>query len=79
MTTETKTFHVLGMTCAHCVRFITEELQTVPGITTIAIDLPTGKLTITTDRPITPTKIQTAVEAAGYTLKAPGSAPAHAV
>ncbi|GAA1599870.1 heavy-metal-associated domain-containing protein [Kribbella hippodromi] len=67
-TDETSTFHVLGMTCAHCVSFITEELETVPGITKIAIDLPTGELTVTTDRPLTPTTIQTAVESAGYTL-----------
>ena len=60
------TFRVLGMTCAHCVGFVTEELEALPGVDAVMVDLATGMVALTTDRPIEPAEIRTAVEAAGY-------------
>ncbi|NIK55063.1 heavy-metal-associated domain-containing protein [Kribbella shirazensis] len=62
------TFQVRGMTCAHCAGFVTEELESLPGVESVAVDLPTGNVTLTADRPIRPAEIRNAVEAAGYEL-----------
>lgn len=64
------TFRVLGMTCSHCVGFVTEELEMVPGIESVRVDLSTGMVALVTDRPVDPAAIRTAVEAAGYEVEA---------
>ncbi|TDO59844.1 copper chaperone CopZ [Kribbella sp. VKM Ac-2571] len=63
------TFRVLGMTCSHCVGFVTEELETLPGVESVTVDLPTGMVALVTDRPVDPTAIWNAVEAAGYEVE----------
>lgn len=62
------TFLVRGMTCAHCVGFVTEELENLPGVELVTVDLTTGNVTLTADRPVDLGDIRTAVEAAGYEL-----------
>lgn len=59
-------FRVLGMTCAHCVGFVTQELEALPGVEAVTVDLATGMVALTTDRPVEPATIRVAVEAAGY-------------
>jgi copper chaperone CopZ len=54
------------MTCGHCVRFVTDELETVPGIESVAVDLATSMVTVVSDRVLEPAAIRAAVEAAGY-------------
>ncbi|GAA1602870.1 heavy-metal-associated domain-containing protein [Kribbella sancticallisti] len=66
-----QTIQVAGMTCAHCVRFVTTELEQLPGVTAIAVDLPTGAVTITTTQPLLPDQLHTAIEEAGYELTSP--------
>ncbi|MGW7682608.1 heavy-metal-associated domain-containing protein [Kribbella sp. NPDC054772] len=63
------TFRVLGMTCGHCVGFVTEELETLPGVASVSVDLPTGTVSLVSDRPLDPAAIRTAVEAAGYQVE----------
>jgi copper chaperone CopZ len=63
------TFRVLGMTCGHCVGFVTEELESVPGVESVSVDLPTGMVTLTASRVLGPAEIRAAVEAAGYQLE----------
>ena len=63
------TFRVLGMTCKHCVGFVAEELEALPGVESIAIDLPTGQVTLSSIRPIPAADIRAAVDAAGYELE----------
>jgi copper chaperone CopZ len=60
------TFQVRGMTCTHCADFVTEELEALPGVESVTVDLPTGTVTVTSDRALDPTAIRTAVDAAGY-------------
>ena len=43
----TTTYTVSGMTCGHCVNAVTEEVAAIPGVTEVAVDLPTGGLTVT--------------------------------
>jgi copper chaperone len=62
------TFRVLGMSCGHCVGFVTAELEAVPGVESVTVDLPTGTVSLVSGRPLEPAAIRTAVEAAGYEL-----------
>jgi copper chaperone len=42
------TYAVTGMTCAHCVRAVTEELTRLGGVTGVDVDLvPDGESTVT--------------------------------
>ncbi|WP_229674757.1 heavy-metal-associated domain-containing protein [Nakamurella endophytica] len=67
------TFTVSGMTCGHCVAAVTEEVTAgVPGTTDVQVDLPSGRVVVTTDRPVQEQAVKDAVEEAGYQL-VPGS------
>jgi len=68
----TSTFQVSGMTCAHCVAAVTEEVRGVPGVSTVAVDLGSGLVTMTGNRPVDEPAVRAAVEDAGYEL-VPGS------
>jgi copper chaperone CopZ len=62
------TFTVTGMTCAHCRRAVTEEIAAVDGVASVAVDLATGTVTVTADRPVDRADINAAVDEAGYAL-----------
>jgi copper chaperone CopZ len=68
MTTTTATFAVEGMSCEHCVRAVTEEMARLPGVQRVAVDLPTGAVTVTSDGPLEPAAVRAAVDEAGYEL-----------
>ena len=38
---------VSGMTCAHCVRAITEAVKALPGVQDVSVDLARGDVTVT--------------------------------
>ena len=65
---STQTWTVTGMTCAHCVRSVSEEVSALPGVTDVAVDLESGRLTVTADRPVESDAVRTAVEEAGYAV-----------
>lgn len=62
------TYTVSGMTCGHCVASVTEEITEIAGVTDVAVDLPTGAVTVTSDRPLDQAQVRAAVEEAGYQL-----------
>ena len=62
------TYTVTGMTCSHCVASVTEEIGEIDGVTAVAVDLPTGAVTVTSSRPIDDADVRAAVEEAGYQL-----------
>ena len=62
------TYTVTGMTCAHCVRSVTEEIGAIDGVTDVAVDLPSGAVAVTSDRPLDEAQVRAAVEEAGYEL-----------
>jgi copper chaperone len=64
----TSTYAVTGMTCAHCVRAVTEEVGRIAGVTAVTVDLPSGALTITSPDPVDRAAVAEAVEEAGYRL-----------
>jgi copper chaperone CopZ len=62
------TYTVSGMTCAHCVMSVTEEITALDGVTDVAVDLPTGAVAVTSERPLDAEQVRAAVEEAGYAL-----------
>lgn len=66
---STATYTVTGMTCGHCVSSVTEEVEQIPGVTAVDVDLETGRVTVTSDTPVDDAKVKDAVEEAGYELK----------
>ena len=68
---QTTTFSVDGMTCGNCVRHVTEELQTIPGVRDVTVDLHTGAsspVTVVSDEPLADDAVRAAVEEAGYAV-----------
>jgi copper ion binding protein len=61
-------YQIHGMTCEHCVRAVTSEIGAITGVRTVAVDLATGRVTVTSDQPIASASIRAAVDEAGYLL-----------
>ena len=64
----TQTFAVTGMTCGHCAGAVTEEIQQLPGVTDVAVDLVAGgtsTVKVTATESIDDTLIAAALEEAG--------------
>ena len=62
------TFTVNGMTCDHCRRAVTQEISAVEGVESVAVDLPSGTVTVATTGPVDRADIAAAVDEAGYVL-----------
>ncbi len=65
---ETSTYTVTGMTCGHCVASVTEEVQGIPGVENVEVDLATGAVTVTSAESLDDAAVAAAVEEAGYNL-----------
>jgi copper chaperone len=63
-------YTVKGMTCGHCVSSVTEEVSQIDGVHKVDVDLPTGKVTVTSDAPVSEDAVRAAVTEAGYELVA---------
>ncbi|WP_394618102.1 heavy-metal-associated domain-containing protein [Lentzea sp. JNUCC 0626] len=59
---------VTGMTCGHCASSVTTEVSRLDGVTNVAVDLPTGQVTITSKTPLPLDDVRAAVTEAGYEL-----------
>ncbi|MEX8058356.1 heavy-metal-associated domain-containing protein [Microbacterium sp. 16-032] len=62
---------VEGMTCDHCVRAVTEELNALDGVEVVDIDLradDASLVRITSTGPADETALSAAIDEAGYTL-----------
>ena len=64
----TATYDVKGMTCGHCVSAVSGELTKLDGVQTVDVELETGKVTVTSDRPLDDAAVREAVDEAGYEL-----------
>lgn len=64
-----RTYTVTGMTCNHCVLSVREEVEEVPGVTAVDVDLATGRLAVAgTD--VDDEAVRAAVAEAGYEVAA---------
>jgi copper chaperone CopZ len=68
MTMTTSTYTVTGMTCGHCVNAVSGEIGALPGVTAVDVDLATGLVTVTSERPLDAAAVRAAVDEAGYAL-----------
>jgi copper chaperone CopZ len=68
-TTEAREYSVQGMTCAHCVMSVREEVSAVAGVRAVDVDLASGRLTVTGEQ-LDDRAIGAAVEEAGYQVVA---------
>lgn len=62
---------VTGMTCAHCVSSVTEEISELEGVHRVSVELHVGevsRVTIHSAAPLDPARVRNAVEEAGYSL-----------
>ena len=62
---QTSTHTVVGMTCNHCARSVSEEVSEVPGVADVQVDLASGRLTVT-GHGVSDAAVAAAVEEAGY-------------
>ncbi|ALG07244.1 heavy-metal-associated domain-containing protein [Kibdelosporangium phytohabitans] len=62
------TYTVQGMTCGHCVSSVTEEVGQITGVSSVDVDLTTGKVTVTSDEDLDIDDVRAAVTEAGYQL-----------
>lgn len=65
-----QTYQVQGMTCDHCVRAVTGELQGLPGVQGVDVELASGAVRVTSAAPLDPEAVRAAIDEAGYELTA---------
>lgn len=56
------------MSCANCIRHVTEALQGLPGVKDVKIDLPTGEVTFEKADSVTMDEVASAIREAGYQM-----------
>jgi copper chaperone len=64
---DTRDYAVVGMTCAHCVISVREEVSEVPGVVSVDVDLASGRMTVSAED-LSDDAIRAAVDEAGYEL-----------
>jgi copper ion binding protein len=67
-TAVTTSYRVSGMSCDHCVHAVSTELGKIEGVRGVAVDLPTGTVSVTSDQPVDRSAVSDAVDEAGYQL-----------
>ena len=67
MNSPVRTYTVSGMTCGHCVMSVREEVSEVAGVTSVDVDLASGRLTVAGEG-FTDEAVAAAVEGAGYEI-----------
>ena len=58
-------FTVAGMSCAHCELSVREEVSAVRGVSSVDVDLPSGRLVVTGSE-VADLAVRAAVAEAGY-------------
>jgi copper chaperone len=67
----TTTYSVVGMTCDHCVKAVTDELTSLAGVTAVDVSLADegpSQVTVTSNGPLEESAVAAAVDEAGYEL-----------
>ena len=62
---ETTTYSVPGMHCGHCKAAVTRELEAVPGVEAVDVDLDTKRVTVTGSA-LDDRALRDAIDEAGY-------------
>ena len=64
----TASYTVAGMTCDHCAASVREEVGTIAGVRQVDVDVPSGRVSVTSDAMLPVMQVRAAVEEAGYQL-----------
>ncbi|WP_055405669.1 MULTISPECIES: heavy-metal-associated domain-containing protein [unclassified Mycobacterium] len=59
-------YQVSGMSCGHCEAAVRAEVELVPGVDDVEVNARTGRLVITSSRPVDAAAVLAAVDEAGY-------------
>jgi len=59
---------VKGMSCGHCAAAVTRALQGLPGVSEVAVDLASGRVTYQSAAAVPPKDLARVIRAAGYEL-----------
>ncbi|MEU5262237.1 heavy-metal-associated domain-containing protein [Amycolatopsis sp. NPDC021455] len=62
------TYAVRGMTCGHCATSVREEIGELPGVRAVDVDVPTGRVVVTSETVLALEQVESAVRDAGYQL-----------
>lgn len=62
----TSEFRVSGMSCGHCEAAIRSEVNQIPGVDDVTVSAATGRLVVSSTRPIAADAILGAVDEAGF-------------
>ncbi len=65
---STQSWTVTGMTCDHCVRAVTQEVNAIDTVQAVQVDLEGGRLTVDSTAPLDEETVAAAVDEAGYVL-----------
>jgi copper chaperone len=60
-----RTYSVPGVSCAHCVGSVTEEVERVPGVESVVVDLESKRVTVRGES-IDDSAVRAAIDEAGY-------------
>ncbi|PDW04376.1 heavy-metal-associated domain-containing protein [Candidatus Viridilinea mediisalina] len=63
---QTKQYTVPAISCQHCVRAVTEEVQKLAGVQAVRVDLPTKVVTVEHSDACSSAAIVAAINEAGY-------------
>lgn len=67
-TVTTAVYAVTGMTCAHCVQAVSQEVGALDGVREVRVELTAGEVTVVSDGPLDVEAVRAAVDEAGYAL-----------
>lgn len=68
------TYPVTGMTCGHCVGAVTDELEALPGVSAVSVELVAGgtsRVTVSSDTALSAEQVTVALDEAGDYRLAP--------
>jgi len=63
---EITKYTVDGMTCGGCANNVADELKRLDGVSDVDVDLTSGVVSVTSDRPMPADAVAAAVHDAGY-------------
>ena len=63
---NTSEYQVTGMTCSHCEIAVRGEVAQIAGVEAIDVSAQTGRLVVTSARPLDDAAVLAAVDEAGY-------------
>lgn len=58
----TRAYHVTGMTCGHCANAVTDEVSALEGFSTVDVDVPAAKVTVTSAAAVSDETMRAAVD-----------------